>query len=287
MFPTAHIFGHDIGMYGLMLIVGAVLAFLLGLTLKKLKRKLKHDYDKYGDFSNAFLIAIAGAAVGAVSLRPIMKIFEVITHWDKYGQVTANVLVRYIFGEIVFYGGLIGGLTALLLYCRSYKVRALPLLDLGAPAAALGHCVGRIGCLLGGCCYGKEVSAAGPFNGNPFVVVYPPAQYTASATEAALLSAPPNIPLLNIPLMESMFLLLLCAVLSAIFLRIKRDGICFSIYFIIYSVWRFVIEFWRGDTVRGVYALNGTFGISTSQCIALALFAVGVAVLARTARADF
>ncbi len=57
-------------------------------------------------------------------------------------------------GGIVFYGGLLGGILGVWLGCRVVGLRFLPVLDLCAPALALGHAFGRVGCLFAGCCYG-------------------------------------------------------------------------------------------------------------------------------------
>ena len=55
---------------------------------------------------------------------------------------------------LVVYGSLIGASVAFLLFCRRYQLPALPLGDLVAPSLALGLALGRLGCLLNGCCFG-------------------------------------------------------------------------------------------------------------------------------------
>ncbi|NLV44469.1 MAG: prolipoprotein diacylglyceryl transferase [Candidatus Hydrogenedentes bacterium] len=55
---------------------------------------------------------------------------------------------------LVFYGGFIGGLLAVLVYARIFALPLRPLLDLAAPFVALGEAITRIGCLCNGCCWG-------------------------------------------------------------------------------------------------------------------------------------
>ena len=90
---------------------------------------------------------------------------------------------------------------------------------------------------------------------------------------------PLGIPLLPVQLMESAFDLLLCALLALLWRRRSGpDGTVFWIYILCYSVWRALIEFWRGDSIRGIY-----FGglASTSQVLSLAGVLLAAAMLAR------
>ncbi len=259
MLPFLHFFGKSIPTYGLLVLLGAFAAWLLICLLAKTGDRVNRS-----DASLTYLIAVAGGFVGAVVLRPIMKTIEVAVFWEKYKIISAENLLHYIVGEIVFYGGLLGGLFAVFLFCRSFKISAFSMLDLFVPAIALGHAIGRIGCLCAGCCYGISVPV-----GHPFAIVYPPAS----------LEAPPGVPLLAVPLIESVFLFVLAAVLSVLYAKVNMQGLCLSVYFLLYPVERFILEFYRGDLVRGTY---GPF--TTSQYISAALFAFGVCLLALTLR---
>jgi phosphatidylglycerol:prolipoprotein diacylglycerol transferase len=88
----------------------------------------------------------------------------------------------------------------------------------------------------------------------------------------ASLSAPPGIPLLAVPLMEAVFLFILAAVMVAVFLTVKKQGINALIYLFAYPVWRFIIEFFRGDIRRGIYG-----ALTTSQYISIGIFVFGIA----------
>ncbi|MCD4728232.1 MAG: prolipoprotein diacylglyceryl transferase, partial [Pirellulales bacterium] len=70
-------------------------------------------------------------------------------------------------GGLVVYGSLFGGLTGLLLFVRKHQLPLLAVCDLIAPSMMLGLAVGRIGCLLNGCCFGGECDRA-------WAVTFPP-----------------------------------------------------------------------------------------------------------------
>ena len=222
------VFGRQIGTYGLFMILGAVAAWILVRILVGKENK---------DISLVFLICICGGLIGAYLLRPIMRIPEIIINWERFSQLPVSVSLSVLFGEMVFYGGFIGGVIAMLLFCRYFKIPILPIADILAPALALAHGFGRIGCFMGGCCYG----AIG------------------------------NIP---IQLFEAACLFVLAAILIVIYIQTVVNGLTVCLYGLIYSALRFILEFFRGDLVRGIY---GPF--STSQYISMVLFAASIALL--------
>jgi phosphatidylglycerol:prolipoprotein diacylglycerol transferase len=257
-----------------MVVLGGALAFAVIFLLRfTLKRVRPERVDEYEDCIYAFLFAMAFAVIGAALFKPIINSLYMLTHIGAYSGLPFKAILSLIFGEIVFYGGFLGGFLGLLWYCRRYKISFLATADIGAPGLAIGHAVGRVGCLLGGCCYGEEVSAS-----NPFAVFYPdyPAGYPINVV------APSHVPLLAVPLMETIFLAILSLVLSVVFLRSRKRGLTASIYLIAYGVWRFTIEFWRGDAIRGTYGI-----FTTSQYVSLLLIVCGLAIIIRSAmRAD-
>ncbi|MDR1668521.1 MAG: prolipoprotein diacylglyceryl transferase [Oscillospiraceae bacterium] len=254
MHPFINIFGRPVPAYGLLMLTGICAAALMSWLLARKKAALDRT-----DVMLTFAVALAGGIVGSVTLRPVMKIVEVIVSWEKYETVPAGELFRYVFGEIVFYGGLLGILAAIYIFNRKNKKILIPLLDTYAPGIALGHAIGRVGCLFGGCCYGVPVSAH-----HPFAVVYPPES----------LSAPHGVPLLAAPLIEAVFLAALAVVLSVVCLKSGKPGLTASVYFMAYAVGRFILEFYRGDLIRGTYG-----GLTTSQYISIPLFLLGAAIL--------
>ena len=112
---------------------------------------------------------------------------------------------------------------------------------------AIAHACGRIGCALTGCCFGKETTGILYF-------IYKDSYV-----------APCNIKLFPVQAIESASIFILALVLLIIYLK-NSDFINWPVYFITYSILRFILEFFRGDLIRG------TFGIlSTSQIISLIL----------------
>ena len=249
MNPHINFLGFAIPVYGLLSVVAAFLAWLVMVLLSK-KKEINTE-----DVSLVYLIGVSCGIAGAYLLRPLMKAAEVAIFWQRYDFASAPELLNYLFGEIVFYGGFIGGLIGVVVFCRRFKIRIIPLFDIAAPALAFAHAIGRVGCFFGGCCYGIEM----PEN-HPFSVIYPPAS----------LSAPPGIPLLAVPLIEAAFLGVLFVALMFVFLKSKRPGICAAIYLLVYPVGRFILEFFRGDAVRGFYG-----SLTTSQFISVAVFIFG------------
>ena len=251
MYPFLfEVFGRHISSYGLFIVLGAVAAWGLVRLLA---------VSKDNDISLVFLICICGGFVGAFLLRPLMRIPEVVMHWERFRQMPFEVFLFFVFGEIVFYGGLIGGLIAMLLFCRGYNIPILPVADLFAPALALAHGVGRVGCFLGGCCYGVPVGPS-----HPFAVVFP----------SASMGAPPGVPLLATQLIEAACLFILAAFLVFVYKKTAGTGLAACLYGLLYSVSRFVLEFFRGDAARGVYGI-----FSVSQYISIVLFIVSAALV--------
>ena len=144
----------------------------------------------------------------------------------------------------VFQGGLAFGILFALWYFRRKKLPTWKVADIAAPAVALGHGFGRIGCFMAGCCYGKECAL-------PWGTTF----HDAYAHD--LTGIPLNTPLHPVQVYESI-LNFLNFVFLAVFLRRKSfDGQVFPVYIINYSVIRYFTEFFRGDHAEGAYLYKG------------------------------
>ena len=134
-------------------------------------------------------------------------------------------------------------------------------MDLSAVGAALGLGIARIGCFLSGCCFGCPTRL-------PWGVHFPmgsPA-YTEQLRRGLLThGAQTSLAVHPVQLYASAFGIALCLVLFKLYRRRPRAGQVAAAFFGLYALFRFLVEFLRCDTVRGVYA-----GLSTSQYIALA-----------------
>ncbi|OEG69536.1 hypothetical protein ATZ36_09000 [Candidatus Endomicrobiellum trichonymphae] len=156
-------------------------------------------------------------------------------------------------------GGFIAVIIFAYVYAKRKKIHLLKLGDFFAPALALGHALGRIGCFFSGCCYGKESSL-------PWSVVF--------INEHSL--AVRGKPLHPTQLYEAFANLLLFVFLHFYSKKEHKSGVSFAVYITGYAVLRFIIEFFRGD-YRGVQY----FGFSVSQIISVFLFAAGVFIICR------
>lgn len=223
--------------YGFMIAIGILVAY--SLTEKKV-RKLGYSHERLDWLC---LSILAGGFLGAKILYWITRLPDIPSD--------PSILTNLGDGWVV-YGGLIGGLLAGWLYCKNHDLNFLEWLDLIVPQLALAQGFGRIGCFLAGCCYGVESS---------FGLIFP---------EESL--APAGISLFPTQLIMSAFDFGLSFFLQWFSTRKTFQGELGALHLIAYSIGRFIIEFWRGDGVRGV--VNG---FSTSQYIAIVMALVGLA----------
>lgn len=254
MFPFFTIFGKTVGTYSLMALVGAAAVCIMLYILSKKGFKIGLD-----DTVLVLLFAVLGIAVGGSFLYAVtnVKYLSLLAEIKSFGEFLD--LCRVMFGGSVFYGGLIG-----VCVFGSWGVRMLKLdlklySDLFAVCAPLFHGFARIGCFLGGCCYGIE------------------SQFGFTAYGNILVPDVNGVRRFPVQLLESVCNFLIFGFILILFLKkraAKRlEGRLFFVYLGIYSFARFFIEFLRGDEIRGYI-----FGISTSQFIglfAIAASAVG------------
>ena len=173
------------------------------------------------------------------------KIFFYLTTDSLQDQQILTQASFWTGGGFVFYGGFVFAM----LFLAIYKLLRLPLnlntLWAMLPAVTLGHAIGRIGCLLAGCCFGKETHL---WWGIELHGAY------RHPTQA----------------LESIGLILV----SVFLLKSKRSLSSFAIYFLGYGFLRFSIEILRGDEIRGLW---GYF--TPSQWISLILIATGLILI--------
>lgn len=225
--------------YGLMIAIGIILA---GVMFMK-----RADKEKYNDDSlfNALFITVLFGMLGGKILYILVNIKSIISD--------PSILLN--FGEgFVVYGGILGGVIALAIYSKKKKWNILETFDLAAPSVALGQAFGRIGCFLAGCCYGKET--------NLWIGVKFPVDSLAQS----------GVYLHPTQLYSSAFDFALVIVLILFARSNKKKGRVFSVYLILYSIGRFLVEFLRNDE-------RGAIGIlSTSQFIAIFTLILGIII---------
>ena len=215
----------------------------------------------YGsDFASSILtVLIISGLIGA-------RLFYVAEHWSYYSQNPGSI-VKVQEGGLVFYGGFILGAIALAGFCLVRKVRVLDVLDLMATAVPIGHAIGRVGCFLNGCCYGRA-------SGSCIAVSFPKGSipWIEQLDEGLIAStAGRSLPVLPSQLIETALNLLVFGIMLLLFRRRRRPGSLAAAYAMLYAVARFAVEFTRADPRMHVGAL------SIGQIISVALFLGGLA----------
>ena len=236
--------------YGLLLALG----YLAGLRLALVRARARGlNGDRVMDLG---IWIIVSALVGA-------KLLLLYQDWRLFSSDPKQLLSLAQSGG-VFYGGLILAVIVALWYIRRHKLPMWTTTDVFAPGIALGHVIGRFGCFLAGCCYGKETTV-------PWSVVFTDPFAQANA------GTPLNVHLHPTQLYESGAEAL---ILAGLLLFEKRGrpfpGRTFWTYMLVYGLSRFVIEFFRGDRGRGLY-----FGdaVSLSQVISIVLVPLSLSML--------
>lgn len=168
---------------------------------------------------------VLAGCLGAIALGLVgARAAFVVVNLDKFIAEPGKVFSLYGTG---FQGALVGGFVALWAAARWLRVSLWRVLDVCAPAVALGQAIGRIGCLLNGCCYGRETdSMLGlylPSYGGEWARRYPT------------------------QLMHSGANLLIVLVLLAVERRRSFSGFLFLLYAILYSAQRLLIDFLRAS----------------------------------------
>jgi phosphatidylglycerol:prolipoprotein diacylglycerol transferase len=227
-------------------------AYLLGLWLAARRaRQAGLDANKVLDLGIWVIIA---ALVGAKALLFIVDFDQFTSSWQEF-----MTLLR---SGGVFYGGLIAAVVVCIYQLRKHKLPLWTSGDLFAPGIALGYMVGRLGCLLAGCCFGKPTDVAWAIT------------FTDPIANLNV-GTPLNVPLHPTQVYESAAGLIILLLLLALERRGRAfPGRTFWLFVLFYSVSRFVIEFFRGDD-RGM----PLEWLSTSQLISLVLFPLSLIML--------
>jgi phosphatidylglycerol:prolipoprotein diacylglycerol transferase len=231
--------------YGLLLATGVVAA-LWTLSLRADRAGMEGAH--LVDFT---LWLVIWALVGA-------KLLLVIVELPRYLRDPASLLGVFRAGG-VFLGGFIAAIIAAVVLLRRYKLAALPTFDVIIPSLALGHAIGRVGCLMAGCCWGAACDL-------PWAITY------TDPIAAQRLGTPLYHPLHPFPIYEALFNLGLYLLLASLYRRQLVAGRVFATYLVLYGLGRFALEWTRGDAARG-FVLDGL--LSTSQLIALGMILIG------------
>jgi phosphatidylglycerol:prolipoprotein diacylglycerol transferase len=243
----------SISPYGILVAVGFFVGIWLSARLGARNEGMEPRV--FWDFGlSLVLIALVGAK--------ILMIFTDPYYYENPGNILSLDFLR---SAGVFYGGFIAAVAWAAWYFRRHRLDGWRIADAFAPGVALGHFFGRLGCFTAGCCHGR------PGTGLFTVTFTDP----SCMVEHDFLGAP----LYATQLMESLGNLVIFGLLMWLYRRKRFDGQIILTYLLLYSIFRFGVEFLRGD-LRG-WIVPGI--LSTSQFIAI-LLVIGAALFYRLRR---
>jgi phosphatidylglycerol:prolipoprotein diacylglycerol transferase len=238
----------EVGTYGLILALG----FFAALALAKRQAKLD---------------GIPGEAVSDLAMTVLLaglagsRILYIIVELVKGAPPSEVFSLGMLRAAGAVHGGILGALAAFLWRSKKLGLRLGVTGDALVPATALGQAIGRLGCLMAGCCYGTVCEQpwairftnadAYRFSGTPLYEHLHPVQLYTFAANLAVMGL-------------------------LLWLRPRRrfEGQVLSAYFILEGLARAVVETWRGDGDRGFWL--GLSWLSTGRATALLFVAIGV-----------
>lgn len=248
MAPFITLFGRTIGSYGLCAVLGLLVSSFLAV-----RRGRRQGVPIYL-IIQAAVSALVGLLVGGHLLYGLLHLPELPSH-------PAPAMFLRCFSGSVYYGGFLGAYLSAHWYVRRFAPDQISLFtDLFALSVPLFHAFGRVGCFLGGCCYGIPCRWGFMATGNPLVpeingICRFPVQLLEAGCELGL------------------FVLLL-----QLFRKGNCSGRLVVCYLLGYAPLRFGLEFLRGDATRGFL-----LGLSTSQWLSILLFCTALWVFHRRA----
>jgi phosphatidylglycerol:prolipoprotein diacylglycerol transferase len=226
--------------YGLLVAAGFIAAALLA---KAQARRQGMPAEK---ILNLCLCLVVSGILGA-------RLLYILQNLDFYIEYPVQALMLYE-GGLTFYGGLVLAVVCAIVFLKRERLPVFKTLDLVAPYLALAQGIGRIGCFLNGCCYGKPVDS-------DFAVYFPGEDIGRHPVQ----------------LYSSLNLLLIFIILRVFQARrtgkAQIPGRVLLLYFLLYSIARFLMEYLRGDNLP-VFA-----NLTLHQIISLGLFSVSGGLL--------
>ncbi len=234
MLPVINFFGLAVPSYLLCGVLGFCAALFLAF------QRNKDNRIKWSAYYIFIVFAVIGMFLGGKVLFFITKLPEVIADFSL-----KKLILTFAKSGLVFYGGVLGALGLGRLSAGISKEDPQNLINLFVPPFVLFHAFGRVGCFMTGCCYGIECSFGFSFSREPEITRFP-VQLVESAGDLTIL------------------MVLLCAER-----RFRGKCSLVRLYLATYAAMRFVLEFFRGDEIRGIW-----WNLSTSQWASLVILSV-------------
>ncbi len=213
-------------------------------------KKAKHNNISPDDVTDLFFTILLSSLIGA-------RILYVLLNFPVFIEDPISIFKIWN-GGLVFYGGFICALISGFIFVKKKKLALWQTADILAPAIALGHAVGRIGCLFAGCCYGAQCDL-------PWAITF-------KNTDSL---APLGVPLHPTQVYSVISNLLIFGILVWLDKHKKFQGMIFWSYILLYGLFRSFIEIFRGD-VRGHFIVEF---FSVSQGIGLLMAFCGACML--------
>jgi phosphatidylglycerol---prolipoprotein diacylglyceryl transferase len=253
MFPQLFRIGNfPVNTYGVLLALAFISALVISARLAS-RNGLAHD--RVYDLGLWMLIAaLVGSKVLMLWTEPVYQ--ENILHL---------ISLDFLRSGGVFYGGLLGAVVVGYFLVHRYQLSWWKTADAFAPGIAFGQSIGRIGCFAAGCCWGAPTTRSWGV------------EFTELGHE--LTGVPIGIHLHPTQLYESSATLLIFFFLLWLYFRKAFDGQVILLYGLLYSLTRFIIEFYRADPRGDIAGLTTLTGLSTSQMLSLIIGLTSLIIL--------
>jgi len=231
--------------------------------------------------------ALFGGILGARIVYVLVewRYFFIIKPWIiVFKHIKIPSVLVFWEGGLVVWGGILGGICAFIWFALIKNINVFILGDILILGLPIGQSIGRIGCIYSGCCWGKSLyhlnshglvisdfsfSICLSFNS----IAYKYLSMINSKECYLMNNMTFTIPLYPIQLMESILNFIIFLILSYIYTNKLYHGSVMLYYFILYSIFRFICEFYRNDISRGFFIYDL---ISTSQFISIVVFFMSI-----------
>ena len=247
--------------YGMFLALAVVwLIFWMWLQVKK-GAKISLD--------TVLSLALVGIPSGIIFARLLHVIDDIVIASLHPELAASGKVINYlqhpgliIGGEgLTIYGAVLGAALGVWIYCKITKTKMGYIVDLLAPGIIMAQAIGRVGCLLNGCCYGTPTTL-------PWGLVY---------TDPQSFGFTGGIPCQPTVAYEIIFCVIIFVVLLMLRKKLKPDGSLFALYLALYAVWRLGIDFLRDGTPF-------LFGLHQAQVISIIVLAITVPWMIKNTR---
>ncbi len=248
-----HIGSFAVHSYGVLIMLGFSIGMWRALRLCRMRmEKLPPESRRRVSPDAMFDIGFYGLIWGMVGAR----LFFVLLDWQDYSAHPLKAFALWE-GGLTLQGAMLFGILFLVWYCKKHKVNILAAADIAAVSWPLAYAIGRIGCLLNGCCYGAPTSL-------PWGIRFPDEDHPGTLT-------PPSHP---IQLYATLINLCFFWWLVKREKRPRQDGLLFWIYIAMYGAYRCAMEPLRigGTSTYDIPSLHLTY----TEIVSFAMVVLGM-----------